>query len=1460
MIQTGWRLERTYLAGAGLSESRLEGLDIYWSDPLEPTGHSALWADNGTGKTMITALRFALYLPHSRDFIRGDSDRSLAKLVHSGDVCHVIEQATRIVDGELQRIVVGMVADWPDGGTRDLDNPSKLNRVFYGWLTGSDGPTIDSLPFRTSVGRWATRAHFVNAVREVLPHGGAGPPHPPSEHQGHWGEWLIAAGVDLDQIRFQTVMNASEGGVDRVMRFADSDAFVRWLIGTTMPTSTVEQITNSIDTLRKNAAARPHWTDELALWERIIDPLLDLAVAHERVAGNRQAVATAEADAAAVIADADATVAALAAEHDTAAKLYEYHDQCRRDAGATLRRAQAHRLRMQLRAAELHVHAAKRIADKRRDDRDDAAHALAAWQLVDDVLDAKMTESKLTGLEERRDAAEKETEQLRRDERRHRHALARLLTHRRDAAADELKAANEQLAATTTALETADEDLQSCLSRHATASEQVRELQSKITESEQTLADAVTAGLFTEGADPAKVDASLVEQIAAARTSRDSADKALKDIEGQVSEAQNALSSAQQRATTARDDARNTERELRLITQRVDALASDELLLDIVGDTNIELWTERTSLTDGLHRRAESADAARDAQRKAMATAQRIVDSVGADGLLPPSALAEEVARRCQDADLPAWPGWRWLAETMTPDDAEAFAAARPEIASGVVVAHPDLVDRAVDAIGDLDLDVAVWVGAVIDPCAAASGGDEDGSTRAHVLLPPPGVFDRDAAHNMVASATEALAEATRLLQAANQRGVDARVMLAALSQLWKDLPNDPRRELAEKIRAAHERRQEAESDAQDAHAQLEELARQRRERQRERDTAQRTIDTATETRLRLSPVITAAATLAGSREQLPTLRDTVSDLRERINELRGDKPQLAADVEEAKHLVRTHTRARDDATEELRAAGLSATTDGPVPTDDDAKIRARLDGIEAALADAAVDPALHEEIERTRQHLSDVHAKLGPDADLRALAEQFAASDGARHTVALAESVRGAQEREAVAREEYAKARSAAEAATAEYQRRAEDHADQSSPDVEGFPSAALVANESDADRFARQLDDLAAQLLERQRAEDRLSRDAELAVRRAEESTKLVETSAKPLRHLANSTLTGRRADNVDQLIDIVGEVSERVRTSRQTLSESEQEQHRAANAVRAHANGPHARKVEDREDPRVVDLILRLRADEQLPAEAERIVGHLEQRAATLRDDLNNHDQHVRTCATMLHVQAATALQRLRAYQNQSRLPEGLGDWSDQRFVVIDHEAVPADESVAVDRVARVVHALLAPGASRSDAQAMLFAAARGLVDAPFRVRLLKPHTDLALDRVDVAELKNFSGGQRVTSGVLLYATMTRVRAAGDATSVGWLWLDNPFGQASADQFVRTMRLAADKLGLQLVFTAAPKDKGALSMFDRIIALARRSRPSSGEKVVVIDEGTRDVVDLTLVQKDVMAVLGE
>ncbi|RSM82752.1 hypothetical protein DMH04_24320 [Kibdelosporangium aridum] len=1457
MNQTGWRLERTYLAGVGPSESRLEGLHIHWSDPFEPNGHSALWADNGTGKTMITALRYALYMPDSREFIRGDSDRSLAQVVRSRDVCHVVEQATRVVDGEQQRIVVGMVADWPDGGTQDLDNPSKLHRVFYGWLTGPDGPTIDNLPFRTSIGRWATRAQFASGVREVLPDGGAGPPHAPSEHQRHWRNWLAAAGVDLDQVRFQAVMNASEGGVDRVMRFADSDAFVQWLIGATMSTTTVEQITNSINRLRENAASRPQWTEELELWERIVDPMLNLAIAHEQVTNHRRAVRTAEIDAAAVVADVTATIQALAQEQETATNLYEHHDQGRRAAGALARRAQAHRLRMQLRAAQLRVKEAEDIAEDRRKRRDAANNFLAAWRLVEHVLDAAVLESTLTEQEEILDAAEKETAQLRLDEKRHRHSLARLLTHRRDEAHRQVKAADDLVARSRSALTKADQELESRITLHSKTTEQVRQLQSRITAAEQEISDAVAAGVLAEGTEPAERDADLQAQIAKAQASRNQADRALKELDKQIGVAQGALSSAKQGIASARLDAHNAERDLNTITARIEALTGDERLLSAVPTEIVDLWDQRDALVDALTSHANKADGEAAEAENVIAAAQRTIRSLEVDGLLPPSEIARKIVKRCEDKEITAWSGWRWLEREMsTPAAAAAFASARPDIVSGVVVAHRDLVQDAVAAIGDIDLDVAVWIGAVTDPDSAAAGRDED----ATVLLPPAGTYDRAAASRMLQSAVDSREDAKRAKEVATTRATGTREMHASLAALWRDLPADPRNQLAEKINAAHNRRTAAESAEQAAQNDLADLARQKEERQGERDTTQHIIDDASETRRLLVPAMTAATTLAESRPRLPPLREEVVTLQQRINELRRKRPDLVNDMRQAEQAQRDSVRARDDAANKLREGGLSATNDGPVPADNEATIRARLTGVTAALANAAVDPDLRKQIERTRQDLANVQAKLGPDTDIRHLAEQLATTDGARHPVALAASVRTAEQAAGLASEEFVKAENAAEFARQEHQKRTLETADRSSPDVDDFPAAVLVTSPSEADRLARLLDDLATVQLEKQRAEEKRAAEAQQAKQRAEQSAKLVEASAKPLSHLADPTLTGQHDHDTDQLLIRINEVSERVRTTTKTLAASEQAQTHASNTIRAHANGPQARKVEERKDSRVTDLIMRLRADDRLPAEAERIAGHLEQRVATLRDDLAKHDEHVRTCATMLHLQAATALQRLRAYQNQSRLPKGLGEWSEAKFVVIEHEAVPKDESVAVDRVARVVHALLTPGVGRSDAQTMLFAAARALVDAPFRVRLLKPHTDLKVDRVDVSELKNFSGGQRVTAGVLLYATMTRIRASGDTTSIGWLWLDNPFGQASADQFVRVMRLAADKLGLQLVFTAAPKDKGALSMFDRVITLGRRSRPSSGERVVVVEDGMSTIVDLTLVQKDVLAVLGE
>lgn len=1460
MTSHGWRLERTYFSGAGLAESRLEGLDIVWSAPEADSGHSALWADNATGKSMITALRFALYLPHSRDFVRGGSDRSLAKLVRSGDVCHVVEQATRVVRDEQQRLVVGMVASWPDGGAQDLDNPSRLVRMFYGWLCGADGPTIDQLPFRTSVGRWATDRQFVSCLRELLPHGGAAPPFAPSDHQRHWQEWLAGSGVDLDQLRLQTVMNASEGGVDNVMRFNDSDAFVQWLIGATMPISTVDQITASIDTLRSNAASRPHWEAELGLWDQIIDPLLNLAIAHDKVAEDRRAVAGGHAAAATIVADADSTTTALTAKRDTARERFDESDQRRRDAGTVLRRAQAHRLRMQLRAAQLRAEDAEQRAARRHDTYKDALLQVDAWQRVEHVLSACDATRTISALEEQIAAAEKESDELRRDEAALRYALARLLTDRRDTAVRELDATREQLAQFRAALTKTAGEIERCIANRAAADERVKALIEQINATASTIAEAIADGLIPEGADPAAVAAELRSRQQQANSDRKRIDIELIGIDREVKERRSDLTAAEYRAEIAQQDITHSTYELRTVQTRIEALAGDERTLQVAG-TGVDLWAQRSDLIDRFQQRAEQADADANQASAAASAAQRVLDSVGEDGLLPPSRIAEECARRCRTAEIPTWPGWRWLADTMNAAAAQQFATARPDIASGVVVSDPQAVNRAVDAIGELDLDAALWVGAVIDPRAAAQGTGRVEGTQARILLPHPGIFDRAAVSNMVHDAAEALAAAQRDRSAAASRAHAARAMLADLAQFWKDNPEDPRQSLAEKLDSAKGRNSAADTAIETYEGEIARLEQAQESHREARAQAQEIIDAANERLLLLVPVTTAVTARTAARDGLPTWQETVRTRAQRLTELRPEHERLTGAVRADEERSKGYEKERDDAAEALRAAGLTAAVDGLVPTEERSVLEGRLSGVRTAIESAAVDPELHTALGKERQRLSEADSRQGSDPSLRALAQKLAETDGARHSVALAASIRSAEENKEAARTDHATGKAVADAARNDYERRANDTADRSSPDVDDVPPAASVTSTPDADAFVNRLDALAAERLEAQRHHELRAHDADQAARAADHALQLLDATVTPLRHLANPDAAGRPANDPADLMRRIASVAERVRATEGALQQSRDEQRRTSDRVRNHANSALARGVEDRGDPHVVDFIRRLRGDEQLPADAERIATHVEQRGASLRDDLAHHDEDVRTCATMLHVQAERAIQRLRSYQNQSRLPSGLGEWSDNQFVTISHAPLPDDESVAVDRVARVVHAQLTPSAGHSDAQTMLFAAARALVDGPFSVRLLKPHIDLAVQRVDVAELKNFSGGQRVTAGVLLYATMTRVRAAGnDAASIGWLWLDNPFGQASADQFVRTMRMAADRLGLQLVFTAAPQDRGALSMFDRVITLNLRSRPSSGEKVIVVEDTEREVVDLALIQRDVMAVLGE
>src|SRR5439155_12310967 len=109
----------------------------------------------------------------------------------------------------------------------------------------------------------------------------------------------------------------------------------------------------------------------------------------------------------------------------------------------------------------------------------------------------------------------------------------------------------------------------------------------------------------------------------------------------------------------------------------------------------------------------------------------------------------------------------------------------------------------------------------------------------------------------------------------------------------------------------------------------------------------------------------------------------------------------------------------------------------------------------------------------------------------------------------------------------------------------------------------------------------------------------------------------------------------------------------------------------------------------------------------------------------------------------------------------------------------------------------------------------------------VQVLKPVIDGAVeyrtpDRIEI----EFSGGQELTLAVLLYCTLSQVRAQNRTTGArpaGVLLLDNPFGRASNAALIRMQQaLAARARHQRLGATAVPdgSDKTAFEGNDSII----------------------------------------
>lgn len=230
-------------------------------------------------------------------------------------------------------------------------------------------------------------------------------------------------------------------------------------------------------------------------------------------------------------------------------------------------------------------------------------------------------------------------------------------------------------------------------------------------------------------------------------------------------------------------------------------------------------------------------------------------------------------------------------------------------------------------------------------------------------------------------------------------------------------------------------------------------------------------------------------------------------------------------------------------------------------------------------------------------------------------------------------------------------------------------------------------------------------------------------------------------------------------------------------------------------------------------------------------------------------------VRSCTALVEA----VLHDLKEVAQHSRLPKGLGSWSDQHFLSFEVRHRPREEELQrrmAAEIDRMIAALPAGAAGKATALPDAMPLAKRLVLAALGGRgnivakIIKPTQNLdTVERESVTVIQKFSGGELLTVSVLLYCTLARMRAAKRDRripgGVGTLVMDNPFGKANYGPFIALQRRVAAAHGIQLVYTTGTNDLPALGRFPLIIRLRNGVDLRTRRRYVQVAERYGDAV---------------
>lgn len=1431
------RISRIRFVSVGPPNARMEDLEIDLRDAAGEPTDTAIWLDNGFGKSTMVNLFFSMIRPASREFVGRQVDqKKLEDYIRTSD--HAVVAGEWVLDqrpgapdlfGEHARLVTGVFIERGHAGEDD-----RLKRHFFAFYVVPREPrfTLEGLPlYVNDHERWTLpgfRAQLAEAYRTA----------PAAELveeivQKEWLRRLDDFGLDPDLFEYQIRMNAREGGAADLFKFRDVDEFVEFLLEVVQDPELGTGVADAIGKYRKDLR---HRKTQLLPERELVEGLIERFRKLVQVASERVGLA-------ARLSRVTGESTALRTHLDTL---------------ATTLRADA--LEWAAQAAEL-----KRVEVEQRRRADERTRLYAAVRL-------HFTRDRFAAAEaEHRKAEDAERHARRRaDLWRAGVPLAYALRHERLANEylEQLRTAQAEYAPLEQrAREAARDYAAAVLARIAAIEAQQAELEGRVAAADEAAeAERAAAETHTRAAAEAKSEAEQIrselravevnrkrlvglgalepdETAAGGRRrwilAREEALTGRKDAERGLHEARNFAAGQAAAIEELVGEQREAAEAARTEDAIFDAAAAERasfeknpLLLECLEVKQLDLDTMPDANVARVQREAEGRQSRVYQLWSESAETERLLDHVERTGLLPPSRETEAVLVVLRGKVNLAVSGWEYAARSLSVEsgEARAFILRAPHLATGVIVRDVDL-NRARDILDASNLEVDAPV--VVAPESAVREG---AGTAGFVLAPASDAhFDARAGSAVQERKTATLAEVKARLEREEAEfsalrelsyrlgrfreryargwftGQEERVRrtqewaatLAARVQERRAEHAGTEERVASLAGAVEHLRQaieiaERQTDRIDSHlAQYGENLEERRARVSAAEERARTEEVARQAaRARANDYMSQARELRSKARSLATETGGLSQRRRQIEFLDGEDPAPAAgDLAEleARYTRRVAQYRREVGEETLRQL---AENERQRAREQREKVERHLpEGVHVQEVADLVGDATPEEAEQQRE--ADNAAVLGARGDVgraaqertRAKTDLDAAETYAADLLELPSVVPGER-------------------------------------DVPGNAEDAtpwLAREEKEIERLRQQAQSTSGEALQ-----------YESEARDADHRAESVEKDAKRLGSLRQSydVLVGTAKPDIPdgwRAPSTDAEIGDRINRIEAELVEASRENHtldQRRDALVADVNHwTEGAEFAHFAQQHAMVRGIRSRGQAEYERDAAEILGELDLRLRHIVRTIAAVDEHRATLVEQLLSAAERGVQLLESAERQSQLPAHMPRFGKVNFLkvrlgtpktgedrrgrmeilleeVIEKETIPSGPKLMQEAVKRLAH--------------------------PINVDMLFPDPLRPAEYRPVERMGINSGGEQLTCAVLLYCTLAQLRARNRGqhrVTTSTLILDNPFGTASRVSFLDLQLEVARAARIQLVYTTGVKDYDAIAVFPNV----NRIRPS-------------------------------